>query len=123
MSPARARFVPDLRSEDPPRLGGPTGAALSAARPGAAAMERGHQVEAVGGQFRRLLDGTRVVSPARAPLPRDLQRCRSRRTAFPARSPLAPDLCLVGLARLDLTGAAIMAAARSGDTYSTGSTW
>ncbi|MFF8359962.1 ATP-binding protein [Streptomyces chartreusis] len=45
--------------------------------------------------------------------PGDRERYRLWRLAFPARAPLAPDLRLDGLARLDLTGAAIMAAART----------
>ncbi|MGW4760060.1 ATP-binding protein, partial [Streptomyces chartreusis] len=45
--------------------------------------------------------------------PGDRERYRLWRLAFPTRAPLAPDLRLDGLARLDLTGAAIMAAART----------
>ncbi|MGW6788429.1 ATP-binding protein [Streptomyces chartreusis] len=45
--------------------------------------------------------------------PGDRERYRLWRLAFPAHAPLAPDLRLDGLARLDLTGAAIMAAART----------
>ncbi len=120
MNPARARFAPDLRVKGPPRLD-PAGATLSATRPGVAAMGRGHQVEAIAGQFRRPLDGRRVVIPAYAP--RALQRCGSRRAPFLARAPLAPGLRPEGLVQLDLTGAAIMAAARSGDSCATGSTW
>lgn len=47
------------------------------------------------------------------PRPGAMERRRLWKLAFPAEAPLSPDLDLEGLSRLDMTGASIMAAARS----------